>query len=311
MRSTPAPPTAKARLRTTRTSPRKARKHPRTNGKYPGPIFDFTPIRYAVEPQAKTTPNVTKIRPANQSFWFFTEMRIGPPLGGSICGDLSLLHQRSPPVRPRFEIRVEVLRGLAGRHQGPSPGEPLLYVLERHHFLHRRVEPRHDRRGRSLRHEDALPRGGHHARISCFRHRRNVGEGGDATSESDPEGLEPPRLDELDCGGKRGEHHLRLAADQIGDRGTCAAFVGDVQEIDPGQLHEHLRLEPVLAAGAGRSEIDLALASLRVVHELLHVRYWDLASDDQHVGDVHDPGARDEVDLRVHFERTREDARID
>src|SRR3954466_8927982 len=148
MRSTPAPPTAKARLLTTRTSPRKARKHPRTNGKYPGPIFDFTPIRYAVAPEANATPKATKIRPANQSFWFFTKMRIGPPLGGSIRGDLSLLHQRSPPVRLGFEIRAEFLRGLAGRHHGPSRGEPLLHVLERHHFLHRRVEPPPRRRRR-------------------------------------------------------------------------------------------------------------------------------------------------------------------
>src|SRR3954470_1817179 len=136
MRSTPPLPTAKARLRTTRTNPRNARKHPRTNGKYPGPIFDFTPIRYAVAPQAKTSPKATKIRPANQSFWFFTEMRIGPPLGGSICGDLSLLYQRSPPVRLGLEIRAEFLRGLARRHHGPSRAEPLSYVLERHHFLH-------------------------------------------------------------------------------------------------------------------------------------------------------------------------------
>src|SRR3954468_20748042 len=126
MRSTPAPPTATARLRTTRPSPRNARKHPRTNGKYPGPIFDFTPIRYAVAPQAKTPPKATKIRPANQSFWFFTEMRIRPPLGGSICGDLSLLHQRSPPVRLGLEVGAEFLRGLAGRHHRPSGGEPLL-----------------------------------------------------------------------------------------------------------------------------------------------------------------------------------------
>src|SRR5438105_6514875 len=58
-----------------------------------------------------------------------------------------------------------------------------------------------------------------------------------------PSALSLPRLDEADRRRERDEHHLRFAAEQADDRRAGASLVGDVHDLQVGELHEMLHLQ--------------------------------------------------------------------
>src|SRR6266516_4414688 len=97
-------------------------------------------------------PNRTKMRPANRSFWFFTEMRIGilrpftplryaqgereGPRRRSVRGDVPFPYDGPPPLRLGPHVTGELLRRLARRDEAAPGGQPLRDVRSRHHLLH-------------------------------------------------------------------------------------------------------------------------------------------------------------------------------
>src|SRR5262245_295975 len=164
-------------------------------------------------------------------------------------GRAGLLRRAYPALGFLLDELLE-LAGRAGHHLDATVREPLLNFGRLHGFDERRVQALHHRLRRAGRHEDALPRAAGELRVARLGHGRRVGKSREALGAGHGDEAQPPALHVVHRGGRGDEHHVRLAADQAGDRGSGAAFVGHMHHVEVLDPAEHLGLETVLAARA-------------------------------------------------------------
>ena len=100
------------------------------------------------------------------------------------------------------------------------------------------------------------------------------------------------------CGDRRGDDELRVAGNHVEQR-RRGAFVGDVRELDAGELVEHLARQVRRRADAGRGVVQHAGLAARELHQLADRCGRQRAVDHQHVRRRGDARQRSEVAHRV------------
>ena len=166
----------------------------------------------------------------------------------------------------------------------------LLHLRDRQHRGHFTVQAVDHGLGRTRRSEQAVPvadlETGQH-----FLHRGHAGQLRRALGR-DAQRLQLACADVLEAGGEIDEHHLRLAAEKVGDR-LAVGLVRDLHQV--GLRHDAERAARDAGGAVGVRERDLSGMGARIGDQLGHAVDRQRGIDHQHVRHAADDRHRGEV----------------
>src|SRR5712691_8710014 len=189
-------------------------------------------------------------------------------------------------LRPFRNLARDIVGELPRRACGDFRAErlePLAQVRQAQHLDDVAVEPLDERRGRTPRHDNAVPGDRLEPGYARLGQGRQLGHRRRTPGGRDRERAQPPGLDVGNHRSRGREHELRLTGDDVGER-RLRALVGHVHHIDSRHRLEEFSGEVRGRAAPRGRVIELARPRFRQGDQLLHRARGNVRIHDEDVG---------------------------